>query len=46
MEDADIALRNAKARVRAIKKAILAVRKKIDSGEPFPEFLESTSTQT
>jgi hypothetical protein len=43
LEDADIALRDAKNRVRSIKRSIRIVKLKASTGEPFPDYLKSST---
>jgi len=43
--DARIALRSANARVRKIKQSIKAIEEKIRTGEPFPDYAKTQSTQ-
>lgn len=45
LEDAQVALRESKARVRAIKKSMKIVQEKIAAGEPCPEYLRRSTQE-
>jgi len=45
LRDAELALTEAKARVRALKRSIAKISEKVRDGEPLPEYLRGAPTQ-
>jgi hypothetical protein len=45
LQDAEVTLRETKARARAIKRSMRVIQSRIQSGEPLPEYLNA-STQS